>query len=47
VLSVWLVRIWMLSHRRVLRDDPVVFALRDPWSWGLGAVIAAAIVAAL
>ena len=46
-LSVWLVRIWMLSHRRVLRDDPVVFALRDPWSWGIGAVIAAAIVAAL
>ncbi len=46
-LAVWLVRIWMLSHRRALRDDPVVFALRDPWSWGIGAVIAAAIVAAL
>nr|WP_255466936.1 UbiA family prenyltransferase [Roseicella aquatilis] len=46
-LSVWLVRIWMLSHRRALRDDPVVFALRDPWSWGIGAVIGAAILAAL
>ncbi|MBK1657397.1 UbiA family prenyltransferase [Paracraurococcus ruber] len=46
-LSAWLVRIWMLAHRRVLRDDPVVFALRDPWSWAIGAVIAAAIIAAL
>ena len=46
-LAVWLVRIWMLSHRRMLRDDPVVFALRDRWSWAIGAVIAAAIVAAL
>lgn len=46
-LAVWLVRIWMLAHRRALQDDPVVFALRDPWSWGIGGVITAAIVAAL
>jgi 4-hydroxybenzoate polyprenyltransferase/phosphoserine phosphatase len=46
-LAVWLVRIWMLSHRRMLKDDPVVFALRDRWSWAIGAVIAAAIIAAL
>jgi len=46
-LAVWLVRIWMLSHRRVLKDEPVVLALRDRWSWAIGAVIAAAIVAAL
>jgi 4-hydroxybenzoate polyprenyltransferase len=46
-LSVWLARIWFLAHRRRLRDDPVVFALRDPWSWAIGAVIAAAILAAL
>ncbi|MDI3307964.1 MAG: UbiA family prenyltransferase [Acetobacteraceae bacterium] len=46
-LSVWLARIWFLAHRRLLRDDPVVFALRDPWSWAIGAIIAAAILAAL
>lgn len=46
-LSVWLARIWFLAHRRLLRDDPVVFALRDPWSWVIAAVIAAAILAAL
>ena len=45
--AVWLMRIWLLAHRRLLRDDPVVFALRDPWSWGIGAVVAAAIVLAL
>jgi hypothetical protein len=46
-LAVWLARIWLLSHRRLLRDDPVVFALRDRWSWGIGAVIALAILGAL
>ena len=46
-VAVWLMRIWLLAHRRGLRDDPVVFALRDPWSWGIGAVVAAAIVMAL
>jgi len=46
-LSIWLARIWFLAHRRRLRDDPVVFALRDPWSWAIGTVIALAILAAL
>jgi 4-hydroxybenzoate polyprenyltransferase/phosphoserine phosphatase len=46
-LSIWLTRIWFLAHRRELRDDPVVFALRDPWSWAIGAMIAVAIMAAL
>lgn len=46
-VAVWLVRVWLLAHRRLLRDDPVVFALKDRWSWGIGAVVAAAIVAAL
>lgn len=46
-VAVWLMRIWLLAHRRQLRDDPVVFALRDPWSWGIGAVVAVAIVMAL
>ncbi|MFC7543178.1 hypothetical protein ACFQU2_32095 [Siccirubricoccus deserti] len=46
-LAVWLMRVWLLAHRRLLREDPVVFALRDPWSWGIGGVIAAAIMLAL
>jgi hypothetical protein len=46
-VAVWLMRIWLLAHRRQLQDDPVVFALHDPWSWGIGAAVALAIVLAL
>ena len=35
-------RIWLLSHRMQLHDDPVVFALRDPVSLGIGVATAAA-----
>jgi 4-hydroxybenzoate polyprenyltransferase len=35
----WTSRIWLLSHRGELDDDPVAFALRDPVSWLLGAVV--------
>ncbi|MCO6415498.1 UbiA family prenyltransferase [Siccirubricoccus sp. KC 17139] len=47
LLAVWLARIWLLAHRKELREDPVVFALRDPWSWLLGAAIAGALLLAL
>jgi len=41
VMSLWLMRIWLLSHRLSLQDDPVVFALQDRASLALG--LAAAI----
>jgi 4-hydroxybenzoate polyprenyltransferase len=40
LLTLWLMRIWLLSHREELHDDPVIFALRDPASLLLGAVVA-------
>jgi 4-hydroxybenzoate polyprenyltransferase len=40
LLTIWLMRIWLLSHRTVLYDDPVVFALRDLVSLGLGVTVA-------
>lgn len=40
VLGSWLIRIWVKSHRGVLHDDPVVFALKDKVSWLHGAMIA-------
>jgi 4-hydroxybenzoate polyprenyltransferase len=43
----WVQRIWLLSHRMELEDDPVVFALKDPQSYFLGAIIAVAFVLAL
>ena len=40
LLTVWLMRIWLLSHRMQLHDDPVVFALRDKVSLALGIGVA-------
>jgi len=45
-VAVWLSRIWLLAQRRELHDDPVVFALRDPASWVVGAAAAASVALA-
>ena len=34
----WVIRIWFLSHRKQLLDDPVIFALKDRTSISLGIV---------
>ncbi len=39
VILLWIMRIWFLSHRREMKDDPVAFALKDAISWGLGFLI--------
>jgi len=44
VLLYWISRVWFLSHRGLMQDDPVKFALTDRNSWlcaGLVTVIAA------
>jgi 4-hydroxybenzoate polyprenyltransferase len=46
-LTVWIMRIWLLSHRGELDDDPVVFALKDKVSIALGVAIAIAFVIAV
>ncbi|PTT02746.1 UbiA family prenyltransferase [Pseudomonas sp. HMWF006] len=38
VLLLWITRIWLLTHRGRMNDDPVVFALRDHLSLAMGAV---------
>jgi 4-hydroxybenzoate polyprenyltransferase len=40
-LASWLARVWVKAHRGVLHDDPVIFALKDPASWGHAVVVAA------
>lgn len=42
LVMMWLMRIWLLSNRMELHDDPVVFALRDRTSLllGVGVVLA-------
>jgi len=45
-LSVWLMRVWVLANRGELKDDPVVFAFKDPQSLAAGAVLTASFAAA-
>jgi 4-hydroxybenzoate polyprenyltransferase/phosphoserine phosphatase len=44
VLTYWLMRIWMLAHRKTLNDDPVLFALKDKLSLTLGPLIAFVVI---
>ncbi|MCD1634202.1 UbiA family prenyltransferase [Martelella mediterranea] len=47
LLSIWLGRIWLLSHRGKMTDDPVSFAIRDRVSLWLALLIALLFVGAL
>lgn len=47
LLLYWISRMWLLVHRGRLHDDPIVATLRDPVSYGIGALIAAILVAAV
>ncbi len=35
LLLYWLSWVWLLAHRGQMKDDPIVFALRDRVSWGI------------
>ena len=47
VLMYWFSRMLMLAHRRLLHDDPIVFALKDRISYISGALIAGIMLAAM
>ena len=47
VITLWLMRVWLLSNRMELDDDPIVFALKDPPSLLLGAAAFAALIVAI
>ena len=40
LVSLWLMRVWLLEPPHELHDDPVVFALKDRASLGLGVIVA-------
>jgi 4-hydroxybenzoate polyprenyltransferase len=46
LLLYWTSRIWLLAHRNRIPDDPVLFTVRDPASWIVGALTAAIVAAA-
>lgn len=39
LLLYWIARFWFLTHRGAMHEDPIVFALRDRVSYGVGAAI--------
>lgn len=40
VLLTWISRVWMLTHRGEMNEDPVTFAVRDPSSLVMGVILA-------
>ena len=44
LIALWLGRVWLITGRGQMHDDPVVFALRDRASWLLFAIAGAFIV---
>jgi 4-hydroxybenzoate polyprenyltransferase len=36
LLLYWISRVWMIAHRGQMHGDPIVFALKDPASYGAG-----------
>jgi len=47
LLLYWISHLWLMAHRRRMHDDPLVFAVRDPVSQALLALIAAVLLAAI
>jgi 4-hydroxybenzoate polyprenyltransferase len=47
VLFLWISRIWLISHRGQLHDDPVAFAMRDRGSLIMGGFMALGFIAAV
>ncbi len=38
LLLFWVSRVWLIAHRGAMNDDPVVFAIKDWVSYGVGAL---------
>jgi 4-hydroxybenzoate polyprenyltransferase/phosphoserine phosphatase len=47
LLLYWISRVWMTAHRGGMHDDPVVYALKDRVSLGIGLVAAITVVIAI
>jgi 4-hydroxybenzoate polyprenyltransferase len=47
VLIFWICRIWLLAWRGKVQEDPILYTFKDPYSYGVGVLMAAAIIAAI
>ncbi len=46
VMLFWISRAWLIAHRGRMHDDPIVFALKDKVSWGVGVFMVAVLALA-
>jgi 4-hydroxybenzoate polyprenyltransferase len=46
LLLFWISRMWLLAHRGRIDQDPIVATMRDPASYGIGALVALILYAA-
>ena len=46
VLLYWVSRIWLFTHRGHMNEDPIIFVLKDKWSYLLGGLTIIAIILA-
>ncbi|MEX0886792.1 MAG: UbiA family prenyltransferase [Phycisphaeraceae bacterium] len=46
LLIYWLTRLWLKAHRGILGDDPVMFTVKDPLSYIVGAALGGVVIAA-
>jgi hypothetical protein len=47
LLLYWISRVWVTAERGGMHDDPVIYALRDPASLGVGVLAAITVVLAI
>ncbi|WKZ57095.1 MAG: UbiA family prenyltransferase [Bdellovibrionota bacterium] len=47
LLLYWVSRVWLLAHRGVLHEDPIVFAITDRSSYVVGLCVAAVLAASI
>jgi 4-hydroxybenzoate polyprenyltransferase/phosphoserine phosphatase len=47
IVLYWLSRTWLQAHRGELKEDPVILAIRDPVSYGVGLASAVVIAASI
>jgi 4-hydroxybenzoate polyprenyltransferase len=47
LLLFWVSRMWLLAHRGRIDQDPIVATMRDPVSYGIGALVAIILYAAV
>jgi hypothetical protein len=46
IMLFWITRLWLLANRGLLDEDPVVFAIKDRTSLGVGVVCGVVVILA-